>query len=349
MSNEFGIWHCSLIISAPKASLSGKGTHYQGRRVEEAFCILCSGPGEPWFGRPDKFPPHERFRVLRCRACGLGWVSPRPTPEEIGRYYPDTYSWRPEPQGAESAVHRLERWYRFHLLHFETRQLVARTDLAAGDAVLDVGCGSGDRLLVLKEAGLVPAGVEITPAADYARERLGLDVRRGTLSDARFEDARFRAVTLYNVIEHVHDPQAVLGEVRRVLAPGGWLVLQCPNARSLQARTFGRRWAALDVPRDLYYYTPAILGRLLRQEGFEPAGVAHRTSFLHPPTAAISLAPWTDPQRFWMAEAEGSAAGGLARRAAWGLVTLLAAPCVWLESALGSSAIPTTFARKPAG
>jgi len=147
--------------------------------VETADCILCRKPGAPGFEKADKFPPHERFRVVRCPECGLAWVSPRPGPQDIGRYYPDTYSWRPGSQGAEPAVHRLERWYRFHLLRYETRQLLANTDLARGDAVLDVGCSSGDRLLVMKEAGLVPAGVEISPAADFARERLGLDVRRG--------------------------------------------------------------------------------------------------------------------------------------------------------------------------
>jgi SAM-dependent methyltransferase len=313
--------------------------------MEEATCILCSNPGEPLFEKADKFPPHERFRVVRCPECGLAWVSPRPGPDEIGRYYPETYSWKPE-SGDESAVYRLERWYRFHNLRFETRQLVRATDLAAGDAVLDVGCGSGDRLLVMKEAGLVPAGIEITAAADYARERLGLDVRRGTLESARFEDGRFRAVTLYNVLEHVHDPRSVLAEARRVLAAGGWLAVQAPNARSGQARLFGRRWAALDVPRDLWYYTPPLLGRLLEGAGFRVERVVHRTSFWHPPTAAISLVPWSDPQRFWSAEARGGIVGGLVRRAVWAAVTLAAAPAVWLESALGLSAIPTMLARR---
>jgi SAM-dependent methyltransferase len=258
-------------------------------------------------------------------------------------------------------VHRLERAYRFHLLRFETRSMLRRTDLAPGDKVLDVGCGSGDRLLVMKEAGLEPAGVEITPAADYARDRLGLDVRRGTLEEAAFDAGAFRAVTLHNVLEHVHDPRSLLAEARRVLAPDGWLVVQVPNAASGQARLFGRRWAALDAPRDLYYYTPAALGRLLESAGFAVRSVAHRTSFPHPPTAAISLLPWTDPQRFWAAEqrggpstilgtalsgSKGGGAGAIARRFVWAATTLAVAPAVWLESFLGSSAIPTTFARK---
>jgi SAM-dependent methyltransferase len=342
--------------------------------VEEVACILCGKPGLPWREKADKFPPHERFRVVRCPACGLAWVSPRPGPEEIGRYYPDTYTWRPDSRGAETAVHRLERWYRFHLLRYETRQLLAGTDLGPGDAVLDVGCSSGDRMLVLKQAGLKPAGCDIGATADFARSITGLDVRRGTLEEARFEDGRFRAVTLHNVLEHVHDPRRLLAEARRVLAPGGWLVVQSPSASSLQARIFGRRWAALDVPRDLYYYTPALLARLLEGAGFEVAAVVHRTSFLHPPTAAVSLAPWADPQRFWNAEAAGAAgaaggkagpspavglwpAGGakasrachgvaLARRVAWAAVTMAVAPAVWLESALGAGAIPTVFARK---
>jgi SAM-dependent methyltransferase len=315
--------------------------------VEEAACILCGKAGVAWFEKADKFPPHELFDVVRCPACRLAWVSPRPTPQEIGRYYPDTYSWKPDVAGGQSLVHRAEQWYRFHLLRFETRQLLAYTDLGHGDSVLDAGCSSGDRLLVMKEAGLAPAGVEISPAADFARERLNLDVRRGTLEEARFEAGRFRAVTLHNVLEHVHDPRRLLAEAQRILAPGGWLVIQVPNVRSLQARLFGKRWAAVDIPRDLYYYAPAILGRLLDAGGFKVVRVVHRTSFLHPPTAAISLLPWADPQRFWKAEAEGGAAGGLARRLAWATATVAVMPAVWLESRLGLSAIPTTFARKP--
>lgn len=313
--------------------------------MEDVNCILCSTAGEALFAKADKFPPYERFRVVRCRACGLAWISPRPTPQEIGRYYPETYSWRPDDVGPESAVHRLERWYRFHNLRFETRQLMRHTDLAAGDAVLDVGCGSGDRLLVMKEAGLEPAGVEVGPAADYARERLGLDVRRGTIETAAFENERFRAVTLYNVLEHVHAPRAVLAEARRVLRSDGRLVIQTPSARSLQARLLGRRWAAIDVPRDLTYWTPPLVARLLDGAGFEVTRVVHHTSLLHPPTAAVSLLPWADPQRFWMAEASGSAAGGLVRRLAWAAVTLAAMGPVWVESILGAGAIPTTFAR----
>jgi len=168
--------------------------------LENANCILCNKPGIPWFVKADKFPPHELFHVVRCPECGLAWVSPRPAPDEIGRYYPPTYSWKPDAAGEQSLVHRAEQWYRFHLLRFETRQLLAYTDLARGDAVLDVGCSSGDRLLVMKEAGLAPAGVEISPAADFARERLKLDVRRGTLEEAHLEAGRFRAVTLHNVL-----------------------------------------------------------------------------------------------------------------------------------------------------
>ena len=137
--------------------------------METATCILCGKPGAAWFEKADKFPPHEVFHVVRCPACGLAWVSPRPEPHEIGRYYPDTYSWKPDAAGEQSLVHRAEQWYRFHLLRFETRQLLAYTDLAHGEPVLDVGCSSGDRLLAMKEACLTPAGVEISPAADFAR------------------------------------------------------------------------------------------------------------------------------------------------------------------------------------
>ena len=73
--------------------------------MEQVDCVLCGQPGRPWCEKADKFPPHERFHVVRCPACGLGWVSPRPTPEEIGRYYPDTYSWRPEAEGEGTGLY----------------------------------------------------------------------------------------------------------------------------------------------------------------------------------------------------------------------------------------------------
>ena len=120
--------------------------------MEEVACILCSKPGLPWLEKADKFPPHERFRVMRCPECGLAWVSPRPGPQDIGRYYPDTYSWKPEAVGEQSLVHRAEQGYRFHLLRFETRQLLANTDPAPGDArrAAHGRCGrsarQGDRL-----------------------------------------------------------------------------------------------------------------------------------------------------------------------------------------------------------
>jgi len=314
--------------------------------LEEANCILCSRPGEPQFQKSDKFSPYEKFRIVRCPACGLTWVSPRPSQNEIARYYPETYSWKPETEGERGLVRRAEWWYRFHLLRFETWGLLRHTDLKPGDAVLDVGCSSGDRLLAMRRAGLGPVGVEVSPMADYARERLGLDVRRGTLEQAEFEADRFQAVTLHNALEHVHDPRALLREVHRVLTPGGWLVVQVPNANSCQAALFGRRWAAIDVPRDLYYYTPDLLKKLLESERFEVETIVHRTSLLHPPTAASSLLPWVDPQRFWAVEAGGSRLKALAARMVWAGLTLAVAPAVWVESAAGKSAIPTTFARK---
>ena len=314
--------------------------------MEHVNCLLCAVPGEPRFEKADKFPPHERFRVVRCPECGLMWVSPRPPAQDGARYYPETYNWRPAAQGRQSAVHRLECWYRFHLLRFETRQLQRHTDLRPGDAVLDVGCGAGDRLLVMKLAGLAPAGVEPGPAAEYARAQLGLDARQGTIESAVFDEGRFRAVTLYNVLEHVPDPRAVLAEARRLLAPGGWLAVQCPNASSCQSLLFGPRWAAVDVPRDLWYFTPPLLGRLVREAGLEPVKVIHRTSFLHPPTAALSLLPWADPQRFWSAEAAGGRLRPLMRRLVWAATTVAVMPAAWLESALGAGSIPTLLARR---
>ena len=112
-------------------------------------------------------------------------------------------------------------------------------------------------------------GVEVNEyAANLAREQ-GLDVRLGTLEQAHFPNDFFDVVTLWDVLEHLHDPAGCLQEIARILKPDGLLVIRVPNASGLAARMFGRYWAGFDAPRHLYVFTPATLAKLLALNHFE--------------------------------------------------------------------------------
>ncbi len=158
--------------------------------------------------------------------------------------------------------------------------------------LLDVGCATGDFLQHMKQTyGWSVQGVEVSAyAAKLARERYGVDVFTGTLGEACFSENFFDAVTMWDVLEHLHDPSNELKEIYRILKPGGVLALRVPNAASFDARIFGSYWAGLDAPRHLYIFDKETLTHLLSKNGFEVISANSKNgSYLG---VALSLRMW---------------------------------------------------------
>lgn len=167
-------------------------------------------------------------------------------------------------------------------------------------------------------------GIETSDSADYAKEYLRLNVSKGDLFSARLPDRFFDLVTLYNVLEHTHDPSRVCNEIHRILKDDGFLIIQVPNKDSLQYKLFRNRWAAFDVPRDLYYFGAETLKSLLGRVGFTVTKMDHFMNWWHPPTLVISLFPKLDPLMAWRKKGKGGTP--FFQRIAWGLATLVAGP-----------------------
>ncbi|CAM5793360.1 Methyltransferase type 11 domain-containing protein OS=Rhizobacter sp. Root404 OX=1736528 GN=ASC76_02100 PE=4 SV=1 [Rhizobacter fulvus] len=146
-------------------------------------------------------------------------------------------------------------------------------DTAPG-ALLDVGCGSGDFAAHMRRLGWRCQGTEFDPdAARHARETHGIEVELGDISQIRYEDERFDAITARHVIEHVREPADFLAECWRILKPGGRLVLLTPNADSLGHRHFGPRWRGLEQPRHLYLFNPMSMQALFERQSIAGADV----------------------------------------------------------------------------
>lgn len=141
--------------------------------------------------------------------------------------------------------------------------------------ILDVGCGRGHHLrewMRFQDEGI---GVEpVEAVARRARQETGLDIRAGTLEGQAFPSESFDAIAFCHVLEHVDDPRSTLREARRVLKPGGEIVLWLPNLDSLLRPPFGRDWMPYDVPRHLWHFTPLRLARLLKECGLQPVEIA---------------------------------------------------------------------------
>jgi SAM-dependent methyltransferase len=206
------------------------------------MCPLCAHPASA------EIAASTEARLVRCGACTLAYSDPPRRPEVIRGEYERLYDL--DVAIARLAPRRLAIFSEF----FE------RVPTRAAARLLDVGCGTGDFLLLASERGWQPTGIDLSErAASHARER-GLDA--GTDWTA-LPSERFDVVTLWNVVEFVDRPLAMLADVHRVLVPGGRVFVRTPNERfQLAAYRWRRRldWCAplARTLGDAYYFHPVL-------------------------------------------------------------------------------------------
>ena len=132
--------------------------------------------------------------------------------------------------------------------------------------ILDVGCGLGSFLSGIEDAW-EKHGVEMTEFAISRARRWGR-VEMGPLEAVGYPCSSFDVVVMHQVIEHLSHPGKTIAEVRRVLAPGGWLILGTPDFDCACARRFGPRFRLLNDPTHVSLFTNESMHRFLRANGF---------------------------------------------------------------------------------
>jgi 2-polyprenyl-3-methyl-5-hydroxy-6-metoxy-1,4-benzoquinol methylase len=256
------------------------------RTEEVRDCLLCAVPGTLLYGGlTDRlFGTPGQWGFLQCTRCGLAWLNPRPIVADVGRmyqtYYTHAQSRRNDNANFLALIRRRAKGGLYAVVSgcnelasswiwrqlgrplswvplLRERALMGMMCLKAADRgkILDLGCGDGLFLALMRDAGWEVNGVEPDPeAAKVAQQKLGSSVMLD-LEQAAFPDGSFDAVTLSHVIEHVHDPVALLAECRRVLKPGGNIVIVTPNINSLGHHKFGSSWRGLEPPRHLNIFS----------------------------------------------------------------------------------------------
>lgn len=224
-------------------------------------CPLCGGDAAlSWEGLRDLeywVPWSSPF--CRCRGCGLLFMHPLPTRAELPRLYPaDYHNYQPPSNFLDAFL--LDRFHERHVA-------ISRRLLPPGGRFLEIGSARGDVLERLRERGYEVRGVELSRDGSEIAWEKDLDVFFGTLEE--FEaDGPFDLIFMSHVIEHVIDPVETVNRLHGMLGDGGVLYLETPNARSLDARLFGRHWGLIHYPRHLYLFDPTTLRRLLEGAGF---------------------------------------------------------------------------------
>ena len=268
--------------------------------METTVCNLCGNAAtQPFATVPDLLL--ERLSVTAalvcCTQCGLVYQNPRPTLIEMGQHYPPEY----EPY-TDHAEQRKSNWLLQKAIDYGIQKRCRFvTKHKAGGSILDIGCAAGTFMLGMQAQGKWQTyGVEISSeVARLARERHNLNVFTGTLEEAAFPDQMFDAVTLWDVLEHLHDPTATLREIHRILKSDGLLLIRVPNLASWDAKLFGKTWAGLDAPRHLYVFTPDTLTQILATAGF---GVVNHSC------AIGSYVTFVLSVRFWFSARNSSTA-----------------------------------------
>jgi 2-polyprenyl-3-methyl-5-hydroxy-6-metoxy-1,4-benzoquinol methylase len=237
-------------------------------------CLLCGAKGNLLYGDLSDYlfgaPGLWNLRKCSDPECGLIWIDPMPTEKDIGKaystYYTHSFNEANEYAGAPDLTRKiLHRANNLFLYLTGVRMEMSKLNyMYLGNLkpglLLDVGCGGGLLLDRMRSIGWKVMGVEVDPlAANEAKNNFGLQVHVGSLDEAGYPDGIFDAVTMSHVIEHVHDPVALLRECRRVLKPGGILVVVTPNIKSYLHERFKKSWRGLEPPRHLHLFSRATM------------------------------------------------------------------------------------------
>lgn len=192
----------------------------------------------------------EKFLLCQCSTCKLIFTNPRPKQEEIGQYY-QSENYISHQNKANNLTNLLYKTVRQYTLHQKVKWLNQYSQHKGN--LLDIGCGTGYFLDKAKQNGWKTEGVEPSPLARKTAKKKGLKVF-SDLSKLKNEN-KYQAITMFHVLEHIHDLRKTAKKVVSLLEDKGTLYIAVPNYNSLDSKIYGDKWAGLDVPRHLYHFT----------------------------------------------------------------------------------------------
>jgi len=230
-------------------------------------CPLCgSRQLKPVLTCTDHYASGETFELYRCMDCGFLLTQGAPVAAEIGKYY-ETPDYISHSDTRKGLMNRVYHWVRQFML-LRKAQLVERTSGRTSGSLLDIGTGTGYFPHTMQQRGWQVQAIEKSAQARaFARNHFGLDVK----ADEAFQQLPadgFDVITLWHVMEHLEPLNETWIQLRKLLKARGVLVLAVPNPASYDAQKYGERWAAYDVPRHLWHFTPEVMRQWGAKHGF---------------------------------------------------------------------------------
>ncbi|MFW5861058.1 MAG: methyltransferase domain-containing protein [Spirochaetota bacterium] len=240
--------------------------------MEYSSCVIC-GNSSPSLRFRKQSEDGEVFSLVKCGTCGLEFVNPRPTIEDIGKYYGRQYFTRRSDRGYNNYFSselrgEIERVLGMNLADLDFFSY--EEEIPGERFALDIGCAAGYFVAYLCNRGWQAEGIDISQdCVNFAVNSLQVPVQQGNVLEATFTKT-FHLVTLWATIEHLHHPQDVLQKAWDLLKPGGYLYISTCRTGPFSFQSIkGKNWRFYNFPQHLYFFNGQTLGRLLSRYGFE--------------------------------------------------------------------------------
>lgn len=235
--------------------------HYTG-------CPICkSNDIQEQLTATDHTVSHTNFSIWHCNACTARFTQDVPEQDAIGAYYASA-NYISHSDTKKGLINRLYHLVRKRTLSGKKGLVIQQTGITKG-AILDIGCGTGAFLHTMKAAGWDITGLEPDHIARTKAAELYAVHPQEPAKLFELQPASFNAITMWHVLEHVHELHAYISQIEQLLAPGGKAFIAVPNYTSPDAAIYQEHWAAYDVPRHLYHFSPQSMETLLSQHGLK--------------------------------------------------------------------------------
>lgn len=229
-------------------------------------CPVCNSASVNYaLSAKDYTVSQKQFEIWQCSECRFRFTQNIPTASNIGQYY-QSENYISHTNTNKGLVNQLYHRIRSITLRQKKKLIQASTNKTTG-SLLDVGAGTGAFAAYIRSSGWQLTGLEPDETARrIAKETNGISLLP---SDQLFQlpTENYDAITLWHVLEHVHDLHEYMMQFRKLLKPGGRLLIAVPNYTSKDAEIYQNYWAAYDVPRHLYHFSPDAMRQLIKQHG----------------------------------------------------------------------------------
>lgn len=225
-----------------------------------ANCPVCgSDQLKSVYACTDHTTSGETFHLQRCSACSFLFTNPHPDEQSIGSYY-ESENYISHTSSKKTLLDNVYQWARLYNLSLK-HNLVKK--FASGKKILDFGCGTGHFLAYMKKKGMSVEGIE--PSV-HARTKAYSVLKQAVHSSLReIPSGKFEVITLWHVLEHIHQLHETLQQLKERLTQNGTIFIAVPNHLSHDAMYYQEHWAAYDVPRHLWHFTKNSMHQILQR------------------------------------------------------------------------------------